>query len=71
MLKLHEGRCRLAEAAPPRALPRLDVGRLARAIWEMLSEESVQILEKLMKQIMEKRVLHIMRTGGGSRLPIS
>ena len=37
------------------------------AIWEMLSEESVQIFEKLMKQIMEKRVLHIMRTGGGSR----
>ena len=66
MLKLHEGRCRLAEQLGPerfRGLTSVDL----RAFLAMLAEESVQIPEKLMKQIMEKRVLPIRRTGGESR----
>ena len=67
LLKLREGRCRHAEHVRPerfRGLTRTDL----RAILAMLAEESVQVPEKLMKQIMEQRVFHIIRTGGESRV---
>ena len=66
MLKLHEGRCRLAEQLRRESFRGLTWVDLL-AIFAMLAEGSVRVPEKLMKQIMEKRVLHIMRTGGESR----